>query len=43
MAFLLTKFWQDNLSNSRTDEMRDLLSFRKEVKKYFQNRVIVIL
>lgn len=35
--------WQPHLCNSQANEMRDLLSFGKEIKKYFQNRVIVIL
>ena len=36
MAFLLTKFWQDNLSNSRTNDMHDLLIFGKDVKVFLK-------
>lgn len=36
-------FWHGVSCNSRVDFIHDLLSFGKDVKKYFQNRVIVIL
>lgn len=36
-------FWQGVSCNSQVDFIHDLLLFGKDVKKYFQNRVIVIL
>ncbi len=33
--FLIGKMEQDHLSNSRTDEIKELLQFGKEVKAFF--------